>query len=79
MVYFPRTGHVFMESITEISHYCLQGLKTEERVKALGWFAQSQNLCWGDTSKNDHSEEPLHSEYNKGIGLLGQSGVWCFS
>ena len=59
MVYFPRTGHVFMGSITEISHYCLQGLKTEERVKAFwrcggfhtGVYSKEQDKknCAGET------------------------------
>ena len=51
MVYFPRTGHVFMESITEISHYCLQGLKTEERVKAFWRWGGLHNhkICAGET------------------------------
>ena len=50
---FPRTGHVFMGSLDlRRSFFMVQGLKIKETegVLALEWLAQSQDLCWGDTS-----------------------------
>ena len=34
-------------------------------VLALEWFAQSQDLCWRDTSSSDYSEEPQEPQQSQ--------------
>ena len=61
---FPRNRGIFAESAGQL-------LATDKKVLAqqtvdilaLEWFAQAQDLCWGDKSSCDHIEKPEDTQH----------------